>query len=277
MEFAHPPKRAPRVALPAARSFAHPAFAPYSRWVAALNADSRVSLATLNAWARAAGTALPDGRPLVFVAPPSARLPALAYERRIAERGEVPTREHNRHDLFNALAWLAFPRVKAALNAIHVAAPVADVRHARDRSRDAATLLDESGLIVACADATLLTLWRARAWRDVFWIRRSDVAARMRVVAIGHGLLDRLVTPFRALTGRALVLTIGTPALPDDPHALCSTLDREAAAQIAASGAALRPDELMPLPVAALTGWDAEHLGERLFDDAAVFRPLLSR
>ena len=124
---------------------------------------------------------------------------------------------------------------------------------------------------------TLLTLWRAHAWRDVFWTRRSDVAARMRVVAIGHGLLDRLVAPFRALTGRALVVTIGTPTLPDDPHALCSTLDREAAVRIAASGATLRPDELMPLPVAALTGWDAEHLGERLFDDAAVFRPRPSR
>jgi hypothetical protein len=33
----------------------------------------------------------------------------------------------------------------------------------------------------------------------------------------------------------------------------------------------------MPLPVAALTGWDAEHLGERLFDDGAVFRPRPSR
>jgi hypothetical protein len=32
----------------------------------------------------------------------------------------VATRPCNRHDYFNALAWLAFPHAKAALNAIHV-------------------------------------------------------------------------------------------------------------------------------------------------------------
>ena len=264
---------APTAVIP----FAHPAFAPYARWLAGLDADAAVPLATLNGWARAAGAALPDGRPLAFVAPPPGRLPALAYERRIAERGLVPTRERNRHDLFNALAWLVFPRAKAALNAIHAAAPLPAIGDARDRSRDAATLLDESGLIVACADAALLAMWRAHAWRDLFWTRRGDVAARMRVVAIGHGLLDRLVTPFRALTAKALVLAIDATALPVDPRALCAVLDGAAAARIAARGAALRPDELLPLPVAALPGWDAADVGARLFDDVAVFRPRPAR
>jgi len=258
-------------------AFAHPAFAPYARWLAGLGAGAEVTLATLNGWARAAGARLPDGRPLMLVAPPPGRLPALAYERRIAERGEVPTRECNRHDLFNALAWLAFPRVKAALNAIHVAAPAPTVRAARDRSRDAATLIDESGLIVACSDAALMAMWRARAWRDLFWGRRMDVAARMRVVAVGHGLLDRLVAPFRALTGRTLVLAVEASALPCAPRALCGTLDAAAAAWILARGAAMWPGEFLPLPVAALPGWDAENLGERLFDDAAVFRPRPAR
>ena len=212
--------RDPRPARVTVSPFAHPAYAPYARWLAGLDAGAPVSIATLNAWARASGAALPDGRPLVFVAPPPGRLPALAYERRIAERGEVSTREGKRHDFFNALAWLAFPRAKAALNAIHVAAPLTAARHARDRSRDAATLVDESGLIVACADAALLAMWRAHAWRDLYWARRRDVAARMQVVAIGHGLLDRLVTPYRALTAKALIVTVEASALPVDPRAL---------------------------------------------------------
>ena len=33
----------------------------------------------------------------------------------------VETRPGNRHDLFNALAWLAFPLSKAGLNARHAA------------------------------------------------------------------------------------------------------------------------------------------------------------
>jgi hypothetical protein len=37
------------------------------------------------------------------------------YEVRIVERGEVPTRPRNAHDLLNALVWAAFPHAKLAL------------------------------------------------------------------------------------------------------------------------------------------------------------------
>jgi len=37
------------------------------------------------------------------------------YEVRIVERGEIPTRPHNAHDLLNALVWAAFPLAKLAL------------------------------------------------------------------------------------------------------------------------------------------------------------------
>jgi acyl-coenzyme A thioesterase PaaI-like protein len=40
----------------------------------------------------------------------------------ISRTGEVPTRSHNWHDWFNALAWLAWPHSKEALNARHVRA-----------------------------------------------------------------------------------------------------------------------------------------------------------
>src|SRR5262245_4272689 len=41
--------------------------------------------------------------------------PASLYEVRIVERGEIPTRPRNAHDLLNALVWAAFPRAKLAL------------------------------------------------------------------------------------------------------------------------------------------------------------------
>jgi hypothetical protein len=31
------------------------------------------------------------------------------------------------------------------------------------------------------------------------------------------------------------------------------------------------------VPIAALPGWDAEQLGDRLFDDVSVFRPRVLR
>ncbi|MEP7182134.1 MAG: DUF3025 domain-containing protein [Betaproteobacteria bacterium] len=251
---------------------AHPAFAPFSRWWPADPSAPIPPVATLDAWARDVALALPDGRPLAFVAAPARSTGALDYERRIAERGEVATRTGNRHDFCNALAWLAFPRTKAALNAVHVASAPAATPNARDRGRDAATLLDESGLIVACADAGLVAAWRDHRWREAFGDRPLTGARPLRAVAIGHGLIAKLAAPFPAITGRAVVLPLDAATLPEAPAALAATLDAAAADAIAARGATWSPATLLPLPVAALPGWDTEGQGARLFDDVSVFR-----
>jgi len=258
---------------------AHPAFAPFARWLARAPADDLPSHAELNGWAHEVSLALPDGRTLAFVPSPQHKLSALAYEQRIAERAEIVTRTGSLHDVCNALAWLAFPRIKAALNALHVSTPdvVVSAGSARGRARDAATLLDESGMLVACSDAEILGAWRAHAWREAFVDGRDRIARHMRAVATGHGLVAKCVTPFRALTARALVIAVDVAALPADPDDCAATLDRAAAALVADRGAMLAPADLLPLPVAALPGWDVEGLGARLFDDTSVFRPRAAR
>ena len=198
---------------------------------------------------------------------------ALDYERAIAGRGEIATREGNVHDAFNALAWLRFPRAKAALNAVHVRSTGAGAANARDRARDAATLLDESGLLMGCADAGLAALLRRRAWRELFWTRRDEVVRGMRPLVLGHGLAEKLLSPYRALTAHVLLLDM--PPAPAAAGAVDGALDAMAAAVIAAPG--FGPDRLTPLPVAALPRWDAEDLGESLFDDLSVFRPPVLR
>ena len=240
-------------------------------------------MAKLNGLARENGLALPDGRPLSFVAPPP-RLRALDYERAIAGRGEIATREGNLHDAFNALAWILFPRTKAAITAVHVQAADAVTANARNRARDAATLLDESGMLVNCRDAGLIAMLRARAWRDLFWTHRDEVVQRMRPLVLGHGLAEKLLSPYRALT--AHVLIVGMSAAETDAAngarvaaiemtACAEPDDTVAAAMIAAPG--FGPALLSPLPVAALPGWDAEDLGGLLFDDLSVFRPPVLR
>jgi len=261
----------------------HPGLAPYARWLAAGRCPD---LPTLNELARESGLALPDGRPLTFVAPRS-RMRALDYERAIAERGVIATREGNLHDAFNALAWLRFPRTKAALNAVHVQAPVAATGNTRNRARDAATLLDESGLLLCCVDAGLVALLRSRAWRTLFCERRDEVVRGMRPLVLGHGLAEKLRSPYRALTASVLIIEaaptlavaadgvheVGNAAAMDVVNA--EVVDAEAAAMIAARG--FGPHLLTPLPVAALPGWDVEGKGYDLFDDLSVFRPPVLR
>lgn len=245
--------------------FAHPGFAPYRRW---LRAGHVPAIATLNAFARDAGLALPDGRRLDFVEGPAAS--ALAYETAVYRHARIHVRRDNWHDAFNAMAWLAFPRTKAALNACHVAEGCGASANARSRVRDAVTLLDESGLILACGDDSLRQLLREHAWHTLFDTRREDVAARMCVSVLGHGLLEKLRAPYRALTAHALWLPVDVGATAGQ-HAI----DEAVAAWLRARAPA--PGDLLPLPVAALPGWDTEDLGNALFEDASVFRPLRGR
>ena len=82
----------------------------------------------------------------------------LHYEQRIAERGQIATRVHNWHDLFNALVWLRFPEVKSALNARQFAEIAVAGAKARTRAQCALTHFDEAGVIVVLRDRSLLPL-----------------------------------------------------------------------------------------------------------------------
>lgn len=252
---------------------AHPAFAPFLRWLAPDSFAAHPPHTDLDATARAAGLRVAGGMPLRFVAASARRESAQDYERRIAERGEIAVRAGSLHDFCNALAWLAFPRTKAALNAVHVAAQPGSAAGTRPRARDAATLLDESGMLVACADARLLQRWDARDWRAAFGDLVATPAAPLRAAAIGHGLLAKCVRPYPALTAHALVLPMPASRLPAEPEAFAAALDAAAARWIAEAGATWSPASLRPLPLAALPGWDRAASGAARFDDASVFRP----
>jgi hypothetical protein len=255
---------------------AHPAFAPFSRWLRADSFGTPPSFAELDAAARAGGLCRADRLPLRFVAASARRESALDYERRIAARGEIAVRAGSLHDFCNALAWFAFPRTKSVLNSVHVAAGPASATGTRSRPRDAATLLDESGMLVACADVTLLRRWDARNWRAAFGELCPTTTAPLRAVVVGHGLLAKCARPYPALTAHALVLPLSASRLPGAPEAFAAALDAAAARWIADAGGAWSPASLRPLPLAALPGWGCVP-SEARFDDASVFRPQRSR
>ncbi len=249
---------------------ASPALAPYARWVRRITGAALPPVAELDAWAGEAGLALADGRPLRFARAGRTRLAALDYERRIAQHGAVPTREGNLHDVCNALAWLAFPRTKAALNERHVGAGAAATRNARDRVRDAATLLDESGLLFVCADSRIVDGLRAHRWRETFGEHSGDVERDVRVLVVGHGLLAKLLSPHAAVTGKALVVARNQEASPrGDPPAE----EADARAADLVRSATFGPTMLTPLPLAALPGFVDGNADPERFDDLAIFRP----
>lgn len=197
------------------------------------------------------------GKPVRFV-PPRPADPY--YEIHLHESGCVSTRLQNRHDLFNALVWLAFPRTKATINALH-AAEIPRESGRRGRLRDLLTIFDEGGAIVACADPELEAMIRGFRWQELFWDRREQVRRDLRFIVLGHAVLEQALEPRPGITCKVIF------AHPDaDPDAC-------AAQWLHTHVAGGTPKLLAPLPVFGYPGWLPETASEAFYADERYFRP----
>ena len=218
-----------------------------------LGADS---LERLNAAAEALGILTESGRPVRFV-PPAASDPY--YEIGVFRSGRVATRPGSLHDWFNALAWLAFPRTKARINAMHAEA-IPREHGRRGRLRDLLTLLDEGGALVACGDAALNAMLRAHEWKALFWSERARVLASMRLLVLGHAVLEKALDPWPGITCKAIII----PA-EGDP-------DAHAASWLRNLPAEATPRSLAALPIFGYPGWLPASERAAFYDDARFFR-----
>lgn len=213
----------------------------------------------------ALNAARPAGQGERFVAQTKELLDdGMHYEQRIAERGEIATREANWHDLFNAFAWLRHPSLKRALNARQSAE--IGVMGPRERSRPqyAMTHFDEAGVIVALRDRALLERWDAHDWYGLFWQeRRAWQDGRAVVHVFGHALLEHALTPSKLLVSKALVFIDEGGG---DPLAAC-------AEGILAGRSLHDPLELRPLPLSGLPGWHPDSEAEAFHLHTACYQP----
>ena len=198
------------------------------------------------------------------------------YEARIHLRGEMAFRERNWHDLLNVLAWLTFPRAKAALNARHYAALRAqNAAGAANRgpAQDALTLFDEGGVIVASCDDQLLEMLRAFRWKELFWHSRDEVRSRMRFTLFGHALYEKALQPFIGIAGRGILLKTVPALLAQPPGGQLAVLDLQVAAYISEPGNLTAPRDLAVVPVLGVPGWCPENEQESYYDNTDYFRP----
>ena len=221
-----------------------------------------------------------SGQPLRFVPQEYGKLPFEAqYEPRCYLQGEVPTRANNWHDLLNALVWLTFPKAKAAINARHYQALTeaaqddnAATRSQRGAVRDTSTLLDESGVIMACADPELAALLRNFQWKELFWRRRAQVQSSMGCYLFGHGLYEKALRPYVGMTGQGLLLPVEQAFFTWPLAQQLAHLDVLLADYLAAPAHCRSTRELTPVPLLGVPGWVAENEVEAYYDNTAYFR-----
>lgn len=244
---------------------------PLSDFLAPWLKEGVPDLDALNAIAAARGIPTGGGARLRFVAPPD---DGEGYEERAWRCGEVATRADNRHDLFNALIWLAFPRSKAAMNRRHHqalrAARIAG-NEARGPLRDALTQFDECGVIVA---GTAPELWQGlcdHRWREVFVERRAELLRTTRFVVFGHASHDALGAPFVGLCGKALFIEVDVAWLKLSAEPAMAELDARLAAQLGERDFA--PRDWQPLPLLGIPGATPDNGDPAYYEDTRQFRP----
>jgi hypothetical protein len=221
----------------------------------------------------AEGIATTQGTPVRFVMPREHTDRERGYyELHIAATGEVETRPENWHDLFNALAWITYPRAKAAINAQHAAIlqergdPEAK---RRGPERDSLTLFDEGGVAVVSTDPALFQLIVDFEWKALFWNRRAALARHVRFLAFGHALFEQSLAPYLGMVAKTIFVPV--EAMPAEGE-LPALVDQALAAHLADRSRLASPKLMAPMPVLGIPDWHPGTGVEAFYDDRDHFR-----
>ena len=186
-----------------------------------------------------------------------------AYESFIFEENSIPTRD-GPHDYFNALCWFLFTQSKHQLNRVQAAQIQRDgVHQQRGPVRDAITIIDENGLLLACTDE-LWNALEAKDWHKAFVELKEEWQSSTAVV-FGHALMEKLLTPYKGIC--AHVIRIPQPS---DAFSL-KTIDNWLSQFLCEEHLATKP--YIPVPIFGIPGWHAEQHEADFYQDKTVFRP----
>jgi len=195
--------------------------------------------------------------------PQSALPEGQAYEDFIFKTAQVPTRD-GLHDFFNGLCWHRFPLAKRRLNQLQAAEIATQgVRATRGPVRDALTLFDENAILMHAPDAVWNAL-QARDWLTLFVDLRHQWQ-QVHLVLFGHALLEKLVTPYKSITGHVYRIASDVDVRND------AALDAWLVDDLQPAKLATKPYE--PLPVLGVPGWWPANAEPVFYQDPQVFRP----
>jgi hypothetical protein len=170
------------------------------------------------------------------------------YDGRIALLGQVPTRERDWHDFFNAICFAVFARAKRALHQRQFRALERRVEPGacrlpgtRTREQDALTLFDEGGAVIAAEPRAFEQLSSADESARPAVLAQCAAVGSARIVPFGHALFEHLVEGLRCPGGSTRLVCIESVQC-DDP-ALLDQVDRALSAALQDPTLFLHPRE----------------------------------
>lgn len=195
------------------------------------------------------------------------------YESNIYLTGQVQTRDKNWHDLFNALVWQIFPCAKSALNHLHYQTQLFESSNRikyRSALRDAATLFDESGVIVVSSQETLIQLLKNFEWKQLFWRERDAVLSSMRFFVFGHGLYEKALNPYTGMTGKGIIFKVDEAFF--DQTLLNQLQSIDLMLEPFLLQTLLSSSDLTPIPLLGYPGWIEDNSNETYYENKKYFR-----
>ena len=201
----------------------------------------------------------------------------MGYEERVYKKGIVSTREKNWHDLFNAFIWLLFPKTKILLNDLHMQELKKQPGKKRTPARDAITHIDESGIIIASSNTSLLSALKKHQWQDVFvksreqWLQEAGVQS-ISAFVFGHGMYEKAFNPFIGFTGKAYCLEVGDDFYQQDKMTQYQHLDQLLCDDIKHNNTLSNSRHLSPLPILGVPGWSEDNESPEYYDNTDYFR-----
>lgn len=194
------------------------------------------------------------------------------YEQVIFETGNVPTRTENWHDFFGGIIWSLFPKTKALINHRHVQEIAKYGLKERTKHRNALTLFDECGVVLAISDTKWLELLREHQWKAAFVNNKSEWGKTIKPFMFGHANYEMLTKPYIGLTGKALFVCVPNEIFCKDLVTQYQYLDHALYEMIKTNNCLADNKQLSPLPLLGVPGWHDENKNASFYDNTDYFR-----
>jgi hypothetical protein len=134
------------------------------------------------------------------------------------------------------------------------------------------TLFDEGGVIVASTSPELMRLIVDFEWKQLFWSRRAELAARMSFLGFGHAMYEQALEPYVGMVAKTVFVPVSELFFMLPLESQVAQADALLASHFANRARFQSPKMMAPMPVLGVPGWYSETDKETFYDDPKHFR-----
>lgn len=193
------------------------------------------------------------------------------YEWEIYHHRRVMTREFHWHDFFNNLTWLSFPKLKWSITKRVCEEFSSDSVKQRNKRQNLLAHFDECGVVICSDKRSILEDIEDFRWKKVFF-ETPALARHCLPVIVGHGMLEKALSPYIGMTAKAILLYVPTSFFSLSNVAQLKYIDEEIADFIQSPEFPKSPQSLQPFPLLGWPSWHPENKQGYFYENKDYFR-----